>query len=133
MRPLQLSGLAALALAASALPGRAQDVPPSDMTPAAAVATAAAQELPLQGTRYYAQPPQFAYPVAALRAAIEGRCMIAFTIDAQGVPQDIQPDCDHPLFTAPAHEGAARLRMKVGGDVAPGKRFVLPVSFRIPL
>lgn len=87
----------------------------------------------MRSARYYAVPPQFEYPIAALRDDIEGRCLIQFTIDAQGVPQEIQPGCDHPVFTAPVLSGMARVRMIVGGDIAAGGRFTLPVSFRIPL
>lgn len=121
--------LPVLALAALATPAAAQDVPATGAAPA----SAPEQELPLQSTRYYSVPPQFEYPVAALRADIEGRCLIRFTIDAEGAPQDIQPDCDHPVFTAPVLAGMARVRMIVGGDIVAGGRFLLPVSFRIPL
>jgi hypothetical protein len=119
----------ALALAALAMPTTAQEGPAPEATPASPTA----QELPMRSTRYYAVPPQFDYPVAALRYEIEGRCLIRFSIDAEGVPQDIQPDCDHPAFTAPVLAGMARVRMIVGEDVVPGARFLLPVSFRIPL
>lgn len=121
--------LAVLALAALAAPATAQEVPASEAAPAAP----AAQELPMQGTRFYAVPPKFEYPVAALQAGIEGRCNIRFTVDAEGVPQDVSPDCDHPAFTAPVLAGMARVRMIISEEVVAGERFILPVSFRIPL
>lgn len=111
-----------------ALPVAAQTSPAADDTGAPQ-----AQVLPLRSAEVYAVPPQFDYPPAALRAEIEGRCMISFTIDAEGVPQDITPDCDHPLFTEPARSGVARVRMIVGGRFVAGEKFRLPVSFRIPL
>lgn len=122
--------LPVLALAALAAPATAQDMPASEAAPAS---PPPAEELPMQGTRYYAVPPQFEYPVAALRAGIEGRCNIRFTVDAEGVPQDVRPDCDHPAFTAPVLAGMARVRMIISEEVVAGERFILPVSFRIPL
>lgn len=137
MRLRQALAVAALAECAGlALPLAAQSAPGTPPEPPAQVPetdASEALELPLHSARIYAVPPRFAYPPAALRDDIEGRCMVHFTIDAAGVPQDIRPDCSHPLFTAPAREGVAAMRMIVGGDIAGGERFRLPVSFRIPL
>lgn len=121
--------LPVIALAALAVPATAQEVPASEAAPA----SPPAEELPMHGTRYYAVPPKFEYPFAALQAEIEGRCLIRFTVDAEGVPQDIEPDCDNPVFVAPVLAGMARVRMIISEKVVAGDFYVLPVSFRIPL
>lgn len=121
--PIALS-LAAIVLAA--LPAAAQDAPEADPLPEA-------MELPLRSSQLYAVPPRFAYPQAALREGLDGACMVSFTVDAAGVPQDIRADCSHPLFTAAARDGVAAMRLRIGGTIAPGGQFRLPVSFRIPL
>lgn len=90
-------------------------------------------ELPLRGAQIYSVPPKFEYPVAALRADIDGNCYVSFTIDAAGIPQDIQPNCDNPVFNEPVRVGVAATRLIVGDTRKAGDRFRLPVHFRIPL
>lgn len=111
-----LSGWIIAALAVSGSP-QAPAAPPED--------------LPLHGEALYAVPPQFDYPVAALREAIEGRCTISFIIDAAGVPQDILPICTHAIFVEPARRAVAATQLRMGGGIVAGRRFRMPVSFRL--
>ncbi len=90
-------------------------------------------ELPLRGAQIYSVPPQFEYPFAALRSGIDGNCYVSFTIDAAGIPRDIQPNCDNPVFNEPVRAGVAATRLIVSDTQKAGDRFRLPVSFRIPL
>lgn len=120
-----------LPVAAQTPPETQAETPTDAESPAGLGDAAHAMELPLRSAERYAVSPQFIYPVGALRDGIEGRCVVSFTLDAAGVPQDIRPDCDHPIFNEPARAGVAATRLIVGGDVAPGNRFLLPVSFRV--
>ena len=69
-------------------------------------------------------PPQAVYPNEALRAEIRGRCIVSFTVDAEGVPRDIVPDCTVRVFTAAA-------RLKMDADVGSGDTLGLPLRFEI--
>ncbi len=74
--------------------------------------------------------PEVEYPVEALRADIGGRCIVSFTVDAAGVPQDIIPDCTDPVFTAAARDAVAAARLDMRAGVKPCETLRLPLSFR---
>lgn len=76
-------------------------------------------------------PPQAIYPSAALRAELRGRCIVTFTVDAEGVPQDIVPDCTDPVFTAAARDAIAAARLKTDAGITPGQTIRLPLRFAI--
>ncbi|MDT8280877.1 MAG: energy transducer TonB [Erythrobacter sp.] len=117
---------------ASALAG-----PPIAEPPAAAEPPADSPDqaqgilLPIQGASLYSVAPLVEYPSAALRYGIEGRCMVALTLDQDGVPQDIRPDCTHPIFREAARKGVAMARIKIGSGIEAGGRFRIPMSFHL--
>lgn len=76
-------------------------------------------------------PPQPVYPVEALRADIRGRCIVTFTVDAKGVPQNIVTDCTDPVFAAAARDAAAAARLNMDAGAKPGEVFRLPLRFAI--
>ncbi len=87
-------------------------------------------EPPVAAPPGFRVPPRPVYPVEALRNDIGGRCMVSFTVNAEGVPQNIVPDCDHPVFTAPARDAVAAARLDMGAEVQAGDVFRLPLRFQ---
>ncbi len=90
-----------------------------------------AADLAGPGLRAFRVPPQPIYPLDALRADLRGRCIVTFTVDADGVPQDIVPDCTDPVFTAAARDAVAAARLKMDADVKAGATLRLPLRFAI--
>lgn len=82
------------------------------------------------GLRVFRIPPRPEYPVAALRSDLSGRCIITFTVGADGAPQDIVPDCTDPVFTTPAREAIAAARVNMDADIKPGAVLRLPLRFQ---
>jgi TonB family protein len=76
-------------------------------------------------------PPQPIYPIEALRNGIEGRCEVRFTVDAQGVPQNVTARCTHPVFEAPARQAMLAVRLDMSSGIAAGASFLLPLGFQL--
>lgn len=85
---------------------------------------------PTSGTIFRVRPV-IRFPTAALQEEIEGRCTVRFTVDAEGVPQDIVPDCTAPVFDEAAREAVAATRIRMELGIAAGQKMALPLDFRI--
>jgi len=90
----------------------------------------AASDIAGPGLKAFLIPPQAEYPVEALRNDLSGRCMITFTVGADGAPQDIVPDCTDPVFTAAARNAVAAARVRMDGEIKPGAVLRLPLRFQ---
>jgi TonB family protein len=105
-----LQACAALALAA-ATQARAEPsvAAPADTAPAPDPA-------PDRATRPYIVAPLAEFPREAIREGINGRCDVLFRIDEQGVPRDIRPTCNSPLFEAAAVRAFMRARLNMATE-----------------
>lgn len=117
-------------LAAAIVAGGIARAEPPAASPAAP--PAAPVIAPHEARSLYLVAPLVEYPREALRSGIEGRCNVAFRIDAEGVPYEIRPICNSPLFDAAAVRGVERVRMNMANEAfTPGALFRLPLIFRI--
>ena len=87
---------------------------------------AASQSRPCENLREVMQSVQF--PREALRLAIEGRAVVAFTIDSDGLPTDVQiASSTNAVFEQPAISAVLRLRCD---KQRAGMRLSLPFVFK---
>jgi TonB family protein len=118
-----LAGMACAGLAASNGPPDAGAAEAPQNPEAAADASAA---------ELYLVPPYVEYPREARMRGMSGRCEVLFRVDAQGVPQAIQPTCSSRFFEAAAARAIYRARLNMAADgIAPGVWLKLPLEFRI--
>lgn len=90
----------------------------------------AASDIAGPGLKAFLIPPRPEYPDEALRSDLSGRCIITFTVGADGAPQDIVPDCTDPVFTAAARDAVAAARVRMDGEIKPGAVLRLPLRFQ---
>ena len=129
-----LAGVPGAALAAEQ-PAAPAPRPARNVPPPRVYAPPTYQEVPTPpaspALRRFRIPPQVEYPIEALRNDIRGRCIVTFSVDAEGVPQDIAPDCTDPVFTIPARNAVAAARLNMDAGITPGDVLRLPLRFAI--
>jgi outer membrane biosynthesis protein TonB len=80
----------------------------------------------------YLVSPIVEFPREAMREGINGRCDVLFRVTEQGIPQDLRPTCNSPLFEAAAVRGIMRARLNMAsGGIRPGAWLSVPLIFRL--
>jgi hypothetical protein len=128
-----------LTIAAQAVPAPPRDLPPSppEMKLAPLPPVPPAPDVPLpEGTaeitarsKLFLVPPRAAFPDAALRDELQGRCKVIFTVDGEGVPQGIRPYCSNDMFVPSVVAAVTFARLDMSGDIKPGDVLALPFAF----
>lgn len=130
---IDLAPLAALAALVPAAAGQTAAEPVASPSGGATPAPLFAPEsAPDPEAGIYLVSPIVEFPREAMREGINGRCDVLFRVTEQGIPQDIRPTCNSPLFEAAAVRGIMRARLNMAsGGIRPGAWLSVPLIFRL--